>query len=96
MTGFFEGSNIEEPIQHILAHIKTQLENVKLTETEFKLDKILHLYINFHELALSRDRSYAEFPEQIAKNKVVINFINNDEHGFEWTVFVALHDADPQ
>ena len=46
----------------MLAHIKTQTENPKFPESGFSLDKIMHLYINFHRLALTQDSSYIELP----------------------------------
>ena len=49
MTGFFEGSNIDELIQRILAHIKAQVENPPLHESGFTLNQIVDLHINFHK-----------------------------------------------
>ena len=54
MTEFFEGSNISKLIKRMLAHIKAQTENPKFPESGFTLDKIMHLYINFHRLVLIR------------------------------------------
>ena len=53
MTEFFEGSDINDLIQRMLAYIKTQVENFRMPESGFSLDKIMHLYINFHRLALT-------------------------------------------
>ena len=55
---FFQGSDINDLIQRMLAHIKTQTENPKFPESGFSLDKIIHLYINFHRLVLTRGSSY--------------------------------------
>ena len=63
MTEFFEGSDINDLIQGILAHIKTQVENPRMPESGFSLDKIMHLYINFHRLVLTQGSSYGELPE---------------------------------
>ena len=63
MTEFFQGSDISDLIQRMLAHIKTQTENPKFPESGFSLDKIIHLYINFHRLVLTRGSSYIESPE---------------------------------
>ena len=63
MTEFFQGSDINDLIQRMLAHIKTQTENPKFPESGFSLDKIIHLYINFHRLVLTRGSSYIELPE---------------------------------
>ena len=85
MTEFFEGSDINDLIQRMLAHIKTQTENPKFPESGFSLDKIMHLYINFHRLA------YIELPEWIKNKKAVINPQNKDEECFKWAVIAALH-----
>ena len=63
MTESFEGSDINDLIQGILAHIKTQVENPRMPESGFSLDKIMHLYINFHRLVLTQGSSYSELPE---------------------------------
>ena len=58
MTESFEASNINDLIECMLAYIKTQTENPKFPESGFTLDKIMHLYINFHRVALTRGGSY--------------------------------------
>ena len=65
MTEFFEASDINDLIQRMLAYIKAQTENPKFPESGFTLDKIMHLYINFHKLALTRGGSYNELPKWI-------------------------------
>ena len=72
-TEFFEGSDINDLIQHILAHIKTQVENPRMPESGFSLDKIMHLYINFHRLVLARGGFYIDLSEWIQNKKAVIN-----------------------
>ena len=57
MTEFFESSEFSELIQRMLAHIKTQVENLRMLESGFALDKIMHLHRNFHRLALTRGGS---------------------------------------
>ena len=57
MTEIFEGSDISDSIQRMLAQIKTQTENPKFPESGFSIDKMIHLYINFHRLALIRGSS---------------------------------------
>ena len=69
MTEFFNGSNIEELLERMFAHIKTQTENPKFPESEFTLHHIMHLYINLHKLALVRGSSYIQVPEWISKMK---------------------------
>ena len=62
---FFEGSDINDLIQRMLPYIKAQTENPKFPKSGFTLDKIMHLYINFHKLALTRGGSYNELPKSI-------------------------------
>ena len=96
MTEFFEGSNTDELIQRIFAHIKTQVENPRMPESGFTLDQIMHLHINVHKLALTRGSSCIVLPEWIAKKKAVINPKNNNEKCFKWTVIAALHHEEFQ
>ena len=63
MTEFFEGSDINDLVQRMLAYIKTQVENPRMPGSRFSLDKIMRLYINFHRLALTRVSSYTELPK---------------------------------
>ena len=73
MTEFFEGSDINDLIQRMLAHIKTQVENPRMPESGFSLDKIMHLHINFHRLVLTRGSSYNQLPKWLKSKKAVIN-----------------------
>ena len=84
MTEFFEGSDINDLIQRMLAHIKTQTENPKFPESGFSLDKIMHLYINFHRPVLTRGSSYTELLEWIKNKNAVINPQNKDKECFKW------------
>ena len=63
MTEFLEGSNSDELIEAMFTDIKTQVENSRKPESGFTLDKIMHLYINFHRLVLTRGSSYTELPK---------------------------------
>ena len=91
MAKFFEGSDINELIQRMLAHIKTQAENPQMPESGFALDRIMHLYINFHRLALTRGSSYVDLPESIKGKKALLNPQNKDEECFKWAVIAALY-----
>ena len=90
MTEFFEVSDINGLIQRMLAHIKTQVENLRMPESGFSLDKIMHLYINFHRLALTRGSSYIELSECLKSKTAVINPQNKDEGCFKWAITAAL------
>ena len=87
-------SDINDLIRRVIVHIKGQTENSKFPESGFTLDKIIHLYINFHKLALTRGSSYIELPEWIRNKKAVINSQNKDEECFKWALIEALHHED--
>ena len=63
MTDFFENSDINDLIKHMLAHIKMETENPRMPESGFSLDKIMHLYVIFHRLALTQGSSYIVLPK---------------------------------
>ena len=65
MTEFFDASDISDLIKHMLEYIKAQTENPKFPESGFTLDKIMHLYINFHRLVLTQGSSYIDLPAWI-------------------------------
>ena len=75
----------------MLAHIKTQVENPQMPERGFALDRIMHLYINFHRLALTRGSSYIDLKEWIKGKMVALNPQNEDKECFIWAVIAALH-----
>ena len=83
MTEFFEGSDTNDLIQRMLAYIKAQTENPKFPESGFTLDKIMHLYINFDRLLLTRGGSYIKLPEWLKSKKALINPQNKDEESFK-------------
>ena len=83
MTELFEGRDINDLIQRMVAHIKTQVENPRIPESGFTLNKIMHLYINFHRLTLTRGSSFIELLEWIKTKKAVINPQNKDEECFK-------------
>ena len=91
MTEFFEGSDINDSIERMLAYIRIKTGDPKFLESGFSLDKIMHLYINFHKLALTRGGSYNELPKWLKSKKVVINPQNKDAECFKWAVTVALY-----
>ena len=62
-----------------------------MPESGFSLDKIMHLHINFHRLALTRGSSYTELPKWTKSKKAVINTQSKDEECFKWAVIAALH-----
>ena len=95
MTEVFQGSDVEELVRVMFAHLKTQVEHPALPKSGFTLDCIMYLEIDFHKLALTRGSSSIELPQWIAAKKAVINPKNaDDEECFKWAVVAALHHED--
>ena len=94
MKEFFEGSNIEELIQRMFAHIRRQVENPCIYEISFILDQIMHLHINFYKLALALTggRYYAELVD--SKKQCSNNPKDSNEECFKWAVIAALYHED--
>ena len=92
MTEIFQGNNLDEIVDELIAHMKTQIKNPALANSRFRFDEILFLDVNLHWLNLTRGSSYIPLPSWIANKKVVINLKNeNDEECFKWAVTAALH-----
>ena len=48
MTEIRQGSDLDEIIDEMLAHMKKQIENPALTNSRFVFDEVLFLDVNFH------------------------------------------------
>ena len=94
MTNVHRGSDLDQIVNGMIAHIKTQIENPALLNSRFRLDEVLFLNINFHQLSLTRDSSYIPLPDWLARKKVIINPQNDDEDCFKWAVIAALRWTD--
>ena len=92
MTEINQGSDLNEIVNKMLAHMKTQMENPALANSRFVFDEVLFLNVDFHKLNLTRGSSYIPLPSWIVSKKAVINPKNeNDEECFKWAVTAALH-----
>ena len=56
----FEDSDLDRLIQNMFAHIKAHVENSRISESGFAIDRTVHPHINFHKLALTRGSSSVE------------------------------------
>ena len=54
----------------------------------------MHLFINFHRLALTPGGSYNELLEWLKSKKVMINPQNKDKECFKWALTGALQHED--
>ena len=53
MMGIFQGSDFNEIVIEMFAHMRTQIENPALTNSRFIFDEVLFLDVNFHQLNLT-------------------------------------------
>ena len=92
--------DMNEIVNEIIAHMKQQIENPALLNSRFVFDKVLHMDVDFHRLNLTRGSSYLLLPEWLARKKVIINPLNEDQECFKWAVIAALRweniDRNPQ
>ena len=91
MMEIFQGSDVDELLMEMFAHIKTQVEHPALPQSGFTIDRIMHLDIDFHKLKLTRGSSYIKLPSWLAHKKAIINPKNKDEECFKWAIIAALH-----
>ena len=98
MTDVHRGSDLEQIVDGMIAHMMTQIENPALLNSRFRFDEVLFLDISFHQLNLTRGSSYLLLPDWIANKKVIINPHNNNEQCFKWAVIAAenIGMKDPQ
>ena len=90
-----QGSDFEEILNEMFAHINTQIEHPALPRSGFTLDEVMFLDIDFHKLNLTRGSSYIPLPNWISSKKAIINPQNkNDDECFKWAVIAALHHKD--
>ena len=90
VTNVYQGSDLEQILDGMIAHMKTQVENPALLNSKFIFDEVLYLDTNFHRLNLIRGNSYLPLPDWIEKRKAIINPQKNDEECFKWAVIAAL------
>ena len=91
MTSVYRGSDLDQIVDEMIAHMKTQIKNPALLNSRFRFDEVLFLDISFHRLNLTRGSSYLPLPDWLARKKEIINPQNDDEECFKW----AVHN-DPQ
>ena len=63
MVNVCRGSDLDQIIDGMIVHMKFQIENPALLNSRFAFDRVLHLDVNFHQLNLTRGRSYVQLPD---------------------------------
>ncbi|XP_057308929.1 uncharacterized protein LOC130647182 isoform X2 [Hydractinia symbiolongicarpus] len=94
MTEIFQGSDVDDVLDRMIADIKPHVEHLALPQSGSTISPILHLDVDFHKLQLTRGSSYIELPKWIASKKAIINPVNEDEECFKWGVIASLHNAE--
>ena len=94
MTSVYRGSNLDQIVHEMIAHMKTQIENPALLNSRCRFEEVLFLDINFHQLNLTRGSSYLPLPDWLACKKAIINPQNDNEECFKWAVIVAMRWTD--
>ena len=94
MTNVHQGSNLEQIVDEMITHMKTQTENPVLLDSRFRFNEVLFLDVNFHRLNLTRGSSYLPLPDWLAQKKAIINPQNDVKECFKWAVIAALRWTD--
>ena len=94
MANVHQGSDLDQIVDGMIAHMKTQIENPALLNSRFRFDEVLFLDANFHRVNLMRGSSYLPLPDWLANKTAVINPHNDDEECFKWAVITALKWTD--
>ena len=89
MTSVYQGSNLDQIVDRMMANMKFQIENPALLNSRFVFDEVLYLDVNFHQLNFTRGSSYLPLPDFIAKRKAVINPQNGSEECFKWAIITV-------
>ena len=98
MMSVYRGSDFDQIVDRMIAHMKFQIKNPALPNSRFVFNEVLFLDISFHRLNLMRGSSYLPLPDWLARKKAIINPHNNDEECFKWDVIAAENAEmkDPQ
>ena len=83
ITDVHQESDLDQIVDGMIAHMKTQIENPVLLNSRFRFDGVLFLDISFHQLNLPRGNSYLPLPDWLAGKKAIVNPQNNDEECFK-------------
>ena len=66
MTNVHQGSDLEQIVDEMIAHMMTQIENQALLNSRLRFDEVLFLDANFHQLNPMRGSSYLPLPDWLA------------------------------
>ena len=89
MMNLHQGSDLDQIVDEMFAHMMTQIENPALLNSSFEFNEVLFLDANFHQLNVTRGSSYLPLSPWLAKKKAIIN-PNNDDNECKSAVIAAL------
>ena len=89
MMSVYQGSELGQVVDGMIANMKFQIENPALLNSRFVFDVFLYLDVNFLQLNLTRGSSYLQLPDWLVRKKAIVNTHNDDEECFKWSVIAA-------
>ena len=89
MTNLHRGSDLDQIVDEMFAHMMPQIENPALLNSRFMFDEVLFLDANFHQLNVTRGSCYLLLSPWLAKKKAIINPNNDDNECFKLAVIAA-------
>ena len=90
MTPVYMHSEMDSIVQEMVNYIEKQVDNPKLRDSKFVIDRILRTDISCHRLMLTRGSSFIKLPDGLASRKAILNPKNLDEKCFKWAVIAGL------
>ena len=94
MTEVYKGCDLDQTVDGMIAHKKTQIENHALLNSRFVFNELLSPDANFNWLNLTRGSFYLPLPKWVDKMKVIINPQNEDEECFKWAATTVLKHSE--
>ena len=88
---YIQGSDLNQIVNGMFSHTKTQIENLTLANSRFIFNEVLSMDIDFHQLNLTRGSSYLPLPDWLVNKRAIINPKNKIDECFKWAVIAALH-----
>ena len=73
MTPVYMLSEMDTIVQEMVSHMAQQVDNPRLRDSKFTLDRILYMDINIYRLNLTRGASCIKLPDWLSKKKAIIN-----------------------
>ena len=92
MMDIFRGNDLNEIVNGMFTHTKTQIENTALANSRFIFDEDLFMDLHFYQFNLTRASSYLPLPDWVSRKGGVINPKKEiDEECFKWADIADLH-----